>query len=123
MAVALEAMSFRRTQLETLPEDGMNLEELISDLKNEYGTPATPQEYRLLIKVPAAQDAAEGAAAVEAVRLDPPDEEATVDGEQTRPRRRRRGRRRRRSGSVEAGESTTEESAPSDGPGEIEGTI
>lgn len=42
----------RPRQLQTLPDDGIVLEELIATLRDEYGTPTTPQEYRLLIKVP-----------------------------------------------------------------------
>lgn len=105
-ATAVKEMSFRSTTLQTLPDDGQVLDEVISDLKTEYGVPATPQEYRLFIKIPVAEEASEKVAVEE--RVDPRDEEASIDGEMTTTRRRRRGRRRRRPGSAEADASATD---------------
>ncbi|HVF12916.1 MAG TPA: hypothetical protein VNA87_07515 [Actinomycetota bacterium] len=104
-AAAVKEMSFRQATLQTLPDDGQVLDEVIGDLKTEYGVPATPQEYRLFIKIPVAEEASEKVA-VEAVRVDPRDEEASVDGEVPKARRRRRGRRRRRPGSGESDTAT-----------------
>ena len=92
--------------MQTLPDDGQVLDEVISDLKNEYGVPATPQEYRLFIKIPVAEETSEKVA-VE-LRVDPRDEEASVDGEMPKARRRRRGRRRRRPGSDETQAAATD---------------
>lgn len=50
-------MIHRPSKLETLPPDGVVLEELISNLQEEYGTPVTPQEFRLTIKMSPADDA------------------------------------------------------------------
>ncbi|HVE76430.1 MAG TPA: hypothetical protein VND22_06660 [Actinomycetota bacterium] len=58
----------RPKTLQTLPPDGTILEELIDGMKEEYGTPATPQEYRLQIRImpeeavpePSSQPAANG---------------------------------------------------------------
>lgn len=78
-----------------LPPDGTVLEELISTMQSEYGTPSTPQEYRLIIKIAGGTSESNGTRT--------PEEAApTVDGEATavtaddvrRPKRRRRGRRR-----------------------------
>lgn len=73
----------------TLPPDGTVLEEVIADLEAEYGTPATPQEYRLILKVASAEDAPP-----------PADEPPRVKGDEEPPsplpRRRRRGRRQSR---------------------------
>lgn len=106
LATAVKEMSFRQATLQTLPDDGQVLDEVISDLKTEYGVPATPQEYRLFIKIPAAEEASEKVA-VE-VRVDPRDEEASVDGEMPKTRRRRRGRRRRRPAFGEGDTATTD---------------
>jgi hypothetical protein len=75
----------RPTQAQTLPPDGVVLEELIANLQEEYGTPSTPQEYRLIIRVPQ-QDAAS--------EKPPP---TVTDPDEAPParKRRRRGRRRR----------------------------
>lgn len=54
----LASMIHRPSKLETLPPDGVILEELISNLQEEYGTPVTPQEFRLTIKMSPADDAA-----------------------------------------------------------------
>lgn len=94
----------KTTTVQTLPADGTVLDEVISDMRSEYGTPATPQEFRLLIKVPGAE--------TEAIQTDPadpqeepaepsgPDEVSAapssdfVETARRPPRRRRRGRRR-----------------------------
>lgn len=78
--------SAKMTEAQTLPPDGTILEEVISDLQDAYGTPATPQEYRLMVKLP------EGSEPIGDVdSFEPPPE---PDGG-----RRRRKRRRRRGGS------------------------
>ena len=47
--------------LQTLPPDGQVLEEVISNMREEYGYPATPQEYRLILRVaPEEPDRANG---------------------------------------------------------------
>jgi hypothetical protein len=103
---ALERMvaEGKTTTVQTLPPDGMVLDEVIAELRSEYGTPATPQEFRLLLKVPGAE--------TEAIQTDPvdPQEEPAqpsspeevssapssdvVETARLGPRRRRRGRRR-----------------------------
>jgi hypothetical protein len=95
----LEQMTSRPTQLTTLPPDGTVLEELIGAMQSEYGVPTTPQEYRLIIKVPAPEEPTDPnlEARPVAVRSEP---EVDVEEEEAilRPprssRRRRRGRRR-----------------------------
>jgi hypothetical protein len=47
----LEQMANRPRVLQTLPADGLVAEEIIDDLRQEYGYPATPQEYRLILRV------------------------------------------------------------------------
>lgn len=90
-------MSARPTQLQTLPPDGTVLEELIGAMQSEYGVPTTPQEYRLIIKVPAPEEPTDPAleAKPAAVRAEPgTDEELESVPRQRSGRRRRRGRRR-----------------------------
>jgi hypothetical protein len=106
-------MANRPRVLQTLPADGLVAEEIIDDMREEYGYPATPQEYRLIVRL--APDESERQSARR--RREPSvlpegpaeatDEEA-VDGEETpdaskeatptarrgRLRRRRRGRGR-----------------------------
>src|SRR6266851_831493 len=49
---ALEQMANRGPRvLQTLPADGLVAEELIDAMREEYGYPATPQEYRLIVRV------------------------------------------------------------------------
>lgn len=86
------------TRLQTLPPDGTVLEELIGSMQSEYGTPTTPQEYRLIIKVPAAEEGTDPALevvteAVEAKTVVPHEVQDAHD-RQRPSRRRRRGRRR-----------------------------
>ncbi|MGH2812405.1 MAG: hypothetical protein ACRDI1_06800 [Actinomycetota bacterium] len=91
----------RSKTVQTLPPDGLVLEEVISDMRTERGLPATPQEFRLVIRGPG-QDS-------EAPRTDPADPQEvpaepqvpekpgpppSADQVETAPRR--RGRRRRR---------------------------
>jgi hypothetical protein len=45
----------------TLPPDGVVLEEVIVSMQSEYGTPTTPQEYRLLVRVGGRESHAEEA--------------------------------------------------------------
>jgi len=82
-------MAPRRPTTLTLPPDGTVLEELISDMETEYGTPATPQEYRLILKVASAEEP-----------FHPGDQDTPVRTQAAsnadKPRRRSRGRRRRR---------------------------
>ncbi len=89
-------MSSLPTTLKTLPPDGTDLDELIGALQSEYGVPATPQEYRLIIKVPAAEDhSTDPALEVKPPPPPPADPEAVEAPRPPRPtRRRRRGRRR-----------------------------
>jgi hypothetical protein len=47
----LEQMANRPRVLQTLPDDGLVAEEIIGDMREEYGYPATPQEYRLILRV------------------------------------------------------------------------
>src|SRR5438067_1199587 len=48
----LEQMANRGSRvLQTLPADGLVAEEIIDDMREEYGYPATPQEYRLVVRV------------------------------------------------------------------------
>jgi hypothetical protein len=49
-------MDARPKRLRTLPPDGLILEELISEMQTNHGTPATPQEYRLIIRTPPAEE-------------------------------------------------------------------
>ena len=37
--------------LQTLPADGLVAEEIIGSMREEYGYPATPQEYRLIVRI------------------------------------------------------------------------
>ena len=37
--------------LRTLPPEGLVLEEVIDAMREEYGYPATPQEYRLILRI------------------------------------------------------------------------
>lgn len=91
----LESMSSRPAVLTTLPPDGLVLEKLIEELQDEYGTPATPQEYRLIIRVASGDEPRDLL-----VETEPPDTEEPLDpGEAqqavTRVQtRKRRGRRR-----------------------------
>jgi hypothetical protein len=90
-------MSARSTQLQTLPPDGTVLEELIGAMQSEYGVPTTPQEYRLIIKMPAPEEPTDPAleAKPAPVRAEPEtDEELETAPRQRTGRRRRRGRRR-----------------------------
>lgn len=50
-------MQPRPRRLQTLPPDGLILEEVISGMQGEYGIPATPQEYRLLLRLATEQTA------------------------------------------------------------------
>lgn len=83
---ALQQMAgVRPDRPQTLPPDGLVLEDLISTMQQEYGTPSTPQEYRLVLKVD------EESADVAVKRIEEP------NGEPERVRLRRRRRRGRRS--------------------------
>ncbi|MGQ0679471.1 MAG: hypothetical protein ACT4OM_07430 [Actinomycetota bacterium] len=92
-SVIVDQMRTLPAQVRTLPPDGLVLEELISTMQTEYGTPSTPQEYRLIVKVPPPEDIASPTAPAEPaaeVKKADPEESAR----RTNSRRRRRGRRR-----------------------------
>jgi hypothetical protein len=96
--------------LQTLPPDGTVLEELIGAMQSEYGVPTTPQEYRLIIKVPAPEEPTDPAleAKPAAAGSEPEtDEELEAVPRQRSGRRRRRGRRR--GGGMTAAEAGTED--------------
>lgn len=96
MASALQEMAGPRPkQLQTLPADGVILEELIADLQTEYGFPATPQEYRLLIKVPVSAEAETSSTEAPRSEDQPPQRPTDSTESPTRTPRRRRSRRRR----------------------------
>jgi len=89
----VEQMRSLPTMLQTLPPDGTDLEELIGAMQSEYGVPATPQEYRLIIKTPAPEEPTDPA--LEVGSADPgPEPGGSVAVRQRTGRRRRRGRRR-----------------------------
>ena len=90
---ALESMRTLPTQVQTLPPDGLILEELISTMQTEYGTPTTPQEYRLVVKLATHEEPPVPAAAESAAEVSDGEEETTLRAPRS-PRRRRRGRRR-----------------------------
>lgn len=93
----LESMSSLPTSLITLPPDGTDLDELIGALQSEYGVPATPQEYRLIIKVPAAEEPHTDPSLEVKPQVTPtiePEPETSAIARQRPSRRRRRGRRR-----------------------------
>lgn len=97
---ALERMvaESRSTTVQTLPPDGTVLEEVIADMQDEHGTPTTPQEFRLIVKVPGGES--------EPIPTEPADPQEEPSGPSsiapaTGPpsqRSRRRRRRRRPSG-------------------------
>lgn len=109
----LEQMANRPRVLQTLPADGLVAEEIIDDMREEYGYPATPQEYRLIVRIAPDESERQSArrrrepSALAEGPAEPTDEEA-VDGDETseapkeatpavrrgRLRRRRRGRGR-----------------------------
>jgi hypothetical protein len=92
--------------LQTLPADGLVAEEIIDSMREEYGYPATPQEYRLVLRV--APDEAERQGARRRRELAPPAEAALAapdeatngdvgsDVPREAPPAARRGRLRRR---------------------------
>src|SRR5438067_4249366 len=105
----LEQMANRGSRvLQTLPADGLVAEEIIGSMREEYGYPATPQEYRLIVRVApdeaerqtarrrreAAAPAREPGTAGEAAPGDG-EEAATTPKEAASPARRRLRRRRR----------------------------
>ena len=91
------SMINRPKTLNMLPSDGVELEELISNLQEEYGTPATPQPFRLTIK------------------LIPAEESAASAGEDSGGVRTRRRRRRPGGGTAaEVTEITAEPEDPAD---------
>ncbi|HWD09025.1 MAG TPA: hypothetical protein VHA57_08020 [Actinomycetota bacterium] len=110
----IEQMAARPKVLQTLPPEGVVLEELIDAMREEYGYPTTPQEYRLVLRVAPEEPergsgrrrAQGGAAAMAAAVAErgavAEGEEAAAAGEgaevtvpaKRRVRRRRRGRSR-----------------------------
>ena len=93
----------RPTQAQTLPPDGLVLEELIENLQEEYGTPSTPQEYRLIIRVPQQQEASAEKPA-----------QAVAESGESAPARKRRRRGRRRRGGQTAPNGLVEDAADAD---------
>lgn len=114
-ASVLEQMRSLPTTLQTLPPDGTVLEELIGTLQSEYGVPATPQEYRLIIKTPAPEEPTDPSLEVEPP---PPETQAGPEPEMAaRPRSSRRRRRRRGpGGGSAAADESVEEVVESAGP-------
>ena len=50
----LDQMATKKPKtLQTLPGEGLVLEEVIGNMREEYGYPTTPQEYRLIVRVAA----------------------------------------------------------------------
>jgi hypothetical protein len=91
------------TRVQTLPPDGLILEELISTMQTEYGTPTTPQEYRLIVKLPTHEESPASPASE-------PEAEVTDGEEEAAPRPPRSSRRRRR-GRRRSGAASEDESA------------
>jgi len=108
--------------LQTLPPDGLVAEEIIDDMREEYGYPATPQEYRLIIRVAAEEPERQNGG-----RRRSPAESPAAGGERSpapqaggeqptrdpaalarRGRLRRRRRGKGRGGAVAAGEAGTD---------------
>ena len=85
----IDSMAPRRPTTLSLPPDGTVLDELIADLEAEYGTPSTPQEYRLILKVASAEEPVHPAEQEGPGRTEP-------GSNNDKPRRRTRQRRRRR---------------------------
>jgi len=131
----LEQMANRPRVLQTLPDDGLVAEEIIGDMRDEYGYPATPQEYRLILRV--APDESERQSARrrrEPSALPEGPAEATddvaVDGDEApdapkeaaptvrrgRLRRRRRGRGRGGGAGKSDGASPAPDGPPGDSP-------
>ena len=81
----LEDMHSKPRQLQTLPPDGLVLEELIAVMQGEYGVPSTPQEYRLLVKT-----ASEESAEQSAIEVKPSREFSAAAASRPRTGRRRR---------------------------------
>lgn len=81
------------TSVQTLPPDGLVLDELISNMQSEFGTPATPQEYRLIVRVPPHEEPPAATEPREAEVAAEVDEDEAASSSRT-SRRRRRGRRR-----------------------------
>lgn len=109
---AVESMRTLPTRVQTLPPDGLILEELISNMQTEYGTPTTPQEYRLIVKLPTHEETPVPPAP------DPTAEAAESEDEATprpaRSRRRRRGRRRTGAALEDESEEALDLLAPDD---------
>lgn len=114
-------MSSLPTTLKTLPPDGTDLDQLIGALQSEYGVPATPQEYRLIIKVPAPEEhPTDPSLEVKPAPVAPhaePEPEAAATSRQRPARRRRRGRRRSGGGTAVAdiGDDEAETPGPDGG--------
>lgn len=99
----LDSMSSLPTSLKTLPPDGTDLDELIGALQSEYGVPTTPQEYRLIIKVPAPEEHTDPSLEVKAAAPAPPQSETQADSDGEAPPARQRSARRRRRGRRRSG--------------------
>jgi hypothetical protein len=116
--------------LQTLPADGLVAEQIIDSMREEYGYPATPQEYRLVVRVApdeaerqSARRRREPAAAAEAA-TEAPDEATDGDEGSAVPReaapavRRGRLRRRRRGRGRGGGAPGADGREPPAGPGD-----
>lgn len=103
----------------TLPPDGVVLEEVIASMQSEYGTPTTPQEYRLLVKVgsrevPAEESQQSPAQETEGSRA----QAGQAPGAPTRRRTRLRRRSRRPGAKREADEDAPDAGLEAPGPAE-----
>lgn len=106
-------MATRHTTLQTLPPDGLVLEELIGALQSEYGVPTTPQEYRLIIKTRQPDEPATDPSIEVKADPRPPDSAPVAEvanngdpaGGTGRPPGIRRRRRRRTGGASAPGEA------------------
>jgi len=98
----IDQMNSLPVRLQTLPPDGTVLEELIGALQSEYGVPATPQEYRLIIKTPAPEENTDPSIEVKPAAPPAEFEDEAGSAKARTTRRRRRTRRRGLPGAVEA---------------------
>jgi len=100
------------------------LEEVIASMQSEYGTPATPQEYRLLVRVGGRESHAEETQPAPSRERREPREPRTNrsqpgQGQAATARRRTRLRRRpRRPGAKPAADDTASTESGSPGPAE-----
>jgi hypothetical protein len=108
----LEDMQSKPRQLQTLPPDGLVLEELIAVMQGEYGVPSTPQEYRLLVKT-----ATDESVEPPAIEVKPSREISSAGTSRPRTGRRRR-RPRHAMGTAVSAEARIEERDETEASGE-----